>query len=286
MIAEISVNVFRFDPSSDNAPRYDSYTIPYTEKMRVLDALERIRCELKVSDIAYRWFCGSKKCGTCGLTLNGRPSLSCWEAAQDKMVLEPLANFPILRDLVIDIDGYEKLVLDLYPFMKRSGPVPKFPERISHDRMEQTDLLQSCFECYLCSSAVSVAGISSDGPIWDTHGPAALTKFARFSLDPRDGIDRAQLADKSGLARFPLDPVLSSVCPQGIDLLQDAILPLRRKFGIENSAPAAVTSKAVFIKAKTWSAFVRLPLTTLESMRTDGKLTSIPGREAQFVFSA
>jgi len=55
------------------------FQVPYRKWMRVLDALNFI-AENQAADLAYRWFCGSKMCGTCAVRMNGREVLACWEA--------------------------------------------------------------------------------------------------------------------------------------------------------------------------------------------------------------
>jgi len=55
------------------------FRVPYRKRMRVLDALTWI-AENEAPDLAFRWFCGSKMCGTCAVRMNGREVLACWEA--------------------------------------------------------------------------------------------------------------------------------------------------------------------------------------------------------------
>lgn len=255
---ELTLRLFRFDPSVDESPGYDVYTVPYKKYMRVLDALNYVYDELG-DGIAYRWYCGIKKCGGCGITVNGKSMLSCWEPATGEMICEPLTNFPIVRDLVVDMSDYERIIVDLVPFVQRSKH-PAFPEIIGHAEMEAAHNLSSCIECNVCSAEVPVKGLGTGGIDWNGYsGPAALVKFARFVLDPRDETPRTDLAVRSGLREFPLYAGLEGVCPQGIDILNDALVPSRRKlFSIEEAKVATVESTRVFIMARDWSAFVRL----------------------------
>src|SRR5262249_35116469 len=62
----------------------EQFQVPYQRWMRVLDALTWI-AENKAPDIAYRWFCGTKMCGTCAVRMNGREVLACWEAVEPDM---------------------------------------------------------------------------------------------------------------------------------------------------------------------------------------------------------
>ena len=53
---------------------FQQFAVPYQKWMRVLDALNWI-ADNCASDLAYRWLCGSKMCGTCAVRMNGREVL-------------------------------------------------------------------------------------------------------------------------------------------------------------------------------------------------------------------
>ncbi|MBT5414017.1 MAG: hypothetical protein HOH66_15105 [Rhodospirillaceae bacterium] len=254
----VTLRLFRFDPSVDTAPRYETYQVPYSDQMRVLDALNHVYDELDVP-LAYRWFCGTKKCGECAVTVNGAPQLGCWEPALSEMTVEPLANFPIVRDLAIDTAPYERVIMGLKPYLRRSGR-PAFPEVLPEAEMDAANRLYKCIECKVCSGAVPVPDVTAEGVDWQSHaGPAALVRFARFALDPRDETERRALAERAGLGTMPLYADLEGICPQGIDILRDALVPARKKLlGIEDEAPEPVEAVTVFVMARDWSGFVRL----------------------------
>ena len=94
--------------------------------MRVLDALNWI-AENSATDLAYRWFCGSKMCGTCAVRMNGREVLACWEAVEPDMTIEPLRNLPVIRDLVVDRGPFERKVAVWSPGSSARHPIPAFP---------------------------------------------------------------------------------------------------------------------------------------------------------------
>ena len=108
----------RIRRSEDRSP-YQDFQVPYQKWMRVLDALNWI-AENAATDIAYRWFCGSKMCGTCAVRMNGREVLACWEAVEPTMTIEPLRNLPVIRDLVVDRTRYEDKVASLEPWIERT----------------------------------------------------------------------------------------------------------------------------------------------------------------------
>ena len=91
----VTLTVEKFDPSRDSAPRLETYKVPYTKEMRVLEALDYVVEELGES-LSYQWFCGVKKCGMCGVMVNGRQTLGCWEPVEPEMLVRPLAGFPIV----------------------------------------------------------------------------------------------------------------------------------------------------------------------------------------------
>ena len=109
---KITLKLFRFDPTRDAYPYYEHHSVPFKPHMRVLDVLNHLYEQSDV-EIGYRWYCGTKKCGECAMMVNGRPLLSCWEPALEQMTCEPLANFPVIRDLVVDTAPYEQVILRL-----------------------------------------------------------------------------------------------------------------------------------------------------------------------------
>src|SRR5512146_2126268 len=111
----IDVRIRRYH---DGGTRYQDFKVPYRKWMRVLDALNWI-AENEATDLAYRWICGSKMCGSCALRMNGREVLACWEAVEPTMTIEPLRNLPVIRDLVVDRAPFESKVARLEPWIER-----------------------------------------------------------------------------------------------------------------------------------------------------------------------
>src|SRR5215471_19039204 len=130
----ISVRLRRFDPAAGGAA-FQDFQVPYRKWMRVLDVLNWI-AENVATDLAYRWFCGSKMCGTCAVRMNGREVLACWEAVEADMTIEPLRNLPVIHDLVVDRGPFEGKVLALEPWLERSAPYAAFPEPLNHKAMK------------------------------------------------------------------------------------------------------------------------------------------------------
>src|SRR6185437_5287834 len=179
----VTARIQRSDPSSPSAaPRIEEYRVAFRKRMRVLDVLNEI-AEHDAPDLAYRWFCGSKMCGTCAVRMNGREVLACWEAVEPKMIIEPLRNLSVVRDLVVDRSRYEKKVASLEPWLERTGHYPGFPESLSHKEMQHASRALDCISCMCCYSACPVIGL---GELTDFAGPAPLVQLGQTALDPRN----------------------------------------------------------------------------------------------------
>jgi succinate dehydrogenase/fumarate reductase iron-sulfur protein len=220
----VVVRVRRFDPESDAA--IQTFAVPYRKWMRVLDALNWI-AETEATDLAYRWFCGSKMCGTCAVRMNGREILACWEAVEPDMTIEPLRNLPVVRDLVVDRAPFEDKVAALEPWIERPVAYPGFPEPLSHRDMKNAAKALDCIGCMCCYSACPVIGL---GDLTDFAGPAPLVQLGQTALDPRN--DPAKVA--RALARTDIFSCVScykceEVCPAGIPIVSRVIEPLKAK---------------------------------------------------------
>lgn len=221
-IKEVVAKVFRYDPSRDREPRYEIFRIPYEKDMRVLDALNKIGDSLNKS-LAFQWCCGTKRCGLCGILINGRPGLACWEPVTEEMVLEPLPNLPIIRDLVVDRSPYNNDCQNMNLFLVRKEPYKGYPEKISHRLMEKVYPLFSCLECMLCYSACPKVEVE-----WEEFaGPAPLMQLGKFALDPRDGEDRITTLLDKGVFHCASCYACADVCPVNIPVT-DVIENLKR----------------------------------------------------------
>lgn len=222
----VRARICRFDPSRDAQPHYDEYTVPYSRAMRVLDVLNYIAEDIE-EDLAYRWFCGVKKCGTCAVRVNGREALACWEPAEAEMTIEPLRHAPVVRDLVIDRSAYERLIVSMMPWLERATPYPGFPERLSHLDMEGAATALDCLSCLACFSACPVLDLGNET---NFSGPAPLVQFAQVALDPRDSMNRGEIAvETAGIFNCVSCYKCEEVCPVEIPIVSNIIEPLKAR---------------------------------------------------------
>jgi succinate dehydrogenase/fumarate reductase iron-sulfur protein len=214
------------------------FQVPYRKRMRVLDALEWI-AENAAPDLAYRWFCGSKMCGTCAVRMNGREVLACWEAVEPDMTIEPLRNLPQLRDLVVDRAPFERRVAALAPWIERPAPYPGFPEPLSHKQMKHAAKALDCIGCMCCWSACPVIGL---GDLTDFAGPAPLVQLGQTALDPRnDPRKLAAILPRTGIFHCVSCYKCEEVCPAAIPIVSQVIDPLKARRAA--LAPAAAQGR-------------------------------------------
>jgi len=99
----IKVGIYRFDPTKDNSPHYDTYELPWAQRMTAMDALDYIYENLDPS-LAYHSHssCHRRACIRCNLTVNSQAGLSCHTEIAGDITVEPLPRFKIIRDLVVE----------------------------------------------------------------------------------------------------------------------------------------------------------------------------------------
>jgi fumarate reductase (CoM/CoB) subunit B len=205
---------------------YQRFDVPYQKWMRVLDALNWI-ADNAAPDLGFRWFCGSKMCGTCAVRMNGREVLACWEAVEPDMVIEPLRNLTVVRDLVVDRSRYEDKVAKLQPWIERREPYPGFPEPLTHNQMKDASSALDCISCMCCYSACPVIGL---GDLTDFAGPAPLVQLGQTALDPRNDPEKVRRSlELTGIFNCVSCYKCEEVCPAHIPIVTHIIEPLKAK---------------------------------------------------------
>jgi len=180
------VRVFRLK-REDGEPRYDEFDVPADQATTVLEALRWIQVE-RDPTLAIRHSCFHASCGTCGVRVNGREGMACVTPlpGTGTVTVEPIANLPVLNDLVVDMAPFQERFVAPHPIVRDSEVEPGAhpPEGIArYERFED------CIECGLCLSACPVAATD------DTYvGPAALA-YAQRLLEEARGADREAILD-------------------------------------------------------------------------------------------
>lgn len=216
----VTLTVTRYRPEREDRPTQQSYAVPYDEDLVVLDALNFIKDELDGS-LSYRWSCRMGICGSCGMMVNGTPKLTCSAFLRDyypnEIVVEPLTNFPIIRDLVIDMSDFMVKLGRLQPWIvpAEEKPLSEGEYRQTPAQVEQYRQFSMCINCMLCYAACPVYGME---PLF--IGPAALALAHRYNMDSRDAGRAARLQEvigSEGIAECTYVGECTVVCPKHVD---------------------------------------------------------------------
>ena len=100
----VTLRIARYNPEHDNERKFMEFTIPYEKWTTVLEAILEVKKHFDHS-VAVRYSCRQATCGSCGMMINGKPKLACFtkisELNSDVITVEPMNNFPIIRDLAV-----------------------------------------------------------------------------------------------------------------------------------------------------------------------------------------
>jgi len=211
--------VTRFDPDRDQVPKTQSYQVPCQPDWKILDALNFIKDHIDPT-LSHRWSCRMAVCGSCGMMVDGEPKLTCKVPLSDygdTLEIEPLANFPIIRDLVVDIDGFMEKLVSVKPWIVRAKEraVEEGTFRQTPAELEEFKSFSMCINCMLCYSACPVV---ANEPAF--LGPAAIALGHRYNLDSRDEGDalRQQVFRGEGTVfACSYANECSEVCPKNVD---------------------------------------------------------------------
>jgi fumarate reductase iron-sulfur subunit len=216
----VTLEVFRYLPDQETQPRFQTYTVPFREDWVVLDALNYVKDYLD-GTLSYRWSCRMGVCGSCGMMVNGQPKLTCAAFLKDYLPgpirVEPLANFPVIRDLVINLDDFlhklKEVKAWLIPKEEKSVSAGEYLQ--SPEQLAVYKQFSMCINCMLCYAACPVYGLEPK-----FLGPAAIALAHRYNLDSRDGAKAERtdvIASSEGIWECTFVGECTKVCPKKVD---------------------------------------------------------------------
>jgi fumarate reductase iron-sulfur subunit len=127
MAEQIALEVTRFSPERDKEPSVQSFDVPLRKEWVVLDALNYVKDKVDGS-LSFRWSCRMGVCGSCGMMVNGEPKLTCatflTDYAPGPVRVEPLKNFPVMRDLIVEITDFLEKLSKVKPWLIRNKENP------------------------------------------------------------------------------------------------------------------------------------------------------------------
>lgn len=212
MPSEIVLKLFRYNPSADPKPYFETHRIPWREHMSVLELLRYVHEEER--PVSFDYSCRGASCGMCSLRVNGDPALSCVAPVPPgEITIEPLKGFPVIRDLIIDRSEVDNRLLGTMPWFSRIRPMTE-PLSMPPDAYLRTAVLQLCKDCLCCHSVCPV--VEAEG--FDAYaGPFIMTKIAVRHFDTREEFadERLKTAVREGLFECIECGRCDEVCPRG-----------------------------------------------------------------------
>ena len=189
--AALTVKIWRGGPDGD----FQTYRVPRRDSQTVLDVVTHVQREIDPS-LYYRFACRVGMCGSCAMTVNGKPRWTCRTLVPrvvkgDAIQIAQLANLPVIRDLACDMtDFFDK-------WQRASGRfVPTDPGAQGFERIPPASRARraadSGIECIGCGVCYAACDVVAWRP--DYLGPAALNRAWTLVNDARDGERRGHLA--------------------------------------------------------------------------------------------
>jgi succinate dehydrogenase / fumarate reductase iron-sulfur subunit len=226
---DLRLRVWRGDATGGD---FADYTVPAEEGQVVLDAIHRLQAT-QANDLAVRWNCKAGKCGSCSAEINGKPRLMCMTRLStfepgETITVTPLRTFPVIRDLVTDVSfNFEKAreVPAFAPPTDNAGG--KF--RMAQVDVERSQEFRKCIECFLCQNVCHVIRDHEENkPAF--AGPRFFIRYAELDMHPLDTQDRKRMAvDDEGLGFCNITKCCTEVCPEGIKITDNGIIPMKER---------------------------------------------------------
>ena len=200
--------------------RFQRFDVPRHPSQTVLDVVTYIQRVLDPT-LAYRFACRVGMCGSCAMSVNGVPRWTCRThvdkvARENKLVIGPLRNLPVVRDLVADMrEFFDKWARAKGRFegdQTRKDDVARVPP--DSEQRKQIDAGIECIGCGVCYSACDVVAWNPD-----YLGPAALNRAWTLVQDERDVVKRERLravAGDAGCHACHTHMSCTERCPMGL----------------------------------------------------------------------
>jgi succinate dehydrogenase / fumarate reductase iron-sulfur subunit len=214
----VKVRVQRFNPELDAAPRYEEYSVEVEPTDRVLDALNSVKW-YQDGTLTYRRSCAHGVCGSDAMRINGVNRLACKVLMRDvgaNVTIEPLLGFPVVKDLVVDMEPFFAQFRSVLPYLINDEPTPARERLQSIDNREVYDDTTKCILCAACTTSCP--------SFWADEnfvGPAAIVNAHRFIFDDRDKAAAERLSilnDREGVWRCRTIFNCTEACPREIKI--------------------------------------------------------------------
>jgi len=216
--ARLEVEVWR----GGETGHFQSFVLARRAHQTVLDVVTEIQREHDAT-LSYRFACRVGMCGSCAMVVNGRPRWTCRTrvseviAEGNRLRLEPLRNFTIVKDLAVEMTQFfDKWKQAKGFFEPGAQPAADFAVvRPATPQRQAADAGIECIGCGVCYSACDVVA-------WDKDylGPAALNRAWTLVNDVRDCGNAERLdavSQSNGCQACHTHMSCTQFCPKAIE---------------------------------------------------------------------
>jgi succinate dehydrogenase / fumarate reductase iron-sulfur subunit len=224
------------------------YDVEVNEGEVVLDVIHRLQAT-QASDLAVRWNCKAGKCGSCSAEINGRPRLMCMTRMStftpgETVTVTPMRTFPVMKDLVTDVSYNYVKAQEVPAFAPPPGLAPG-EYRMAQEDVARSQEFRKCIECFLCQDVCHVIRDHEDNK--EAYaGPRFLMRIAELDMHPLDAADRKRSAQEDhGLGYCNITKCCSEVCPEGIKITDNALIPLKERVVDRKFDPLGVIKQRI-----------------------------------------
>jgi len=226
----------------DAPAHWDTFQIPYREKLNVISALMEVRRNPKTVDgnavepPAWEAACLEEVCGSCTMNVNGMIRQACTALIDDvgeahgdalEVSLEPMTKFPLIRDLIVDRQEMFENLKKVRGWVPIDGSFDRGMAEPQDDHVRQFRyMLSRCMTCGCCMEACPQ--VNDDSPF---VGPAAVAQALLFNLHPVGKSEEAErldyLTSEEGITGCGNAQNCVKVCPKSVPLTE-AIAQINR----------------------------------------------------------
>jgi succinate dehydrogenase / fumarate reductase iron-sulfur subunit len=222
----VELEVYRYDPEVEGKsdPRFDTFRVPFTKGMTVLDALIYARDHFD-SSLTFRHSCRQAICGSDALFINGHQRLGCKTQMADlewPVRVEPLPHAEVRKDLVVDMEHFYDQMEAVEPYFQTNDlPAGELEEQTqARENREKIKMSTRCIWCGACMSSCNIAAGDNE-----YLGPAAINEAYRFVMDEREGENMREhrlnvVEQEHGVWRCQTQFSCTEVCPKDIPLTE------------------------------------------------------------------
>lgn len=241
-LLDVTLQIFRYKPGEQ--PHYDTFTVQVEDTAHVIDAIDKVWAEHDHT-LTFRRACHHSSCGSCALRINGVEKLPCitrfsevWDG-HSPLRLDPLRNFPIVSDLVVDVSGFFQRMSASTMTITRDAEstLPLSVDDLAAvvqpkavelpDNLTRFNRFENCIECGICMSACPTMAV--DNKFMGPAGLAAIYRACQKTDDPNEKAHLLALANgEHGVWRCHSAFECTEACPQAVDPA-GKIMALRRE---------------------------------------------------------